>query len=241
METWRDRSLISLTLICLLFHLSIAGCGHNSFESHSTFQWEVGQWVRYETNLNGDSERSMKGTPPPIRIEFSLVGHEKESIVKRQTQEFTAPHEKLFWLEIYEEFPETTVLLKLLVPEKMKGEPKRILIQNGSSEIVEMTDTKHFFEEIWKGMEFFQETDLFNQNTEGNKETINLPAGIFETHSVELEIEKEKVTLWSSEIVPIWGVAKMSSNGMEIVLTDYGLSGAISRMKDSPIVAGIFH
>jgi hypothetical protein len=236
METWRDKGFFSLFFILLFFFCGLIGCQGSSEKKSSTFPWGIGQWVRYETTSNEARAGSKGKSSSPTLIEFSLVGLEKGELKKNRDRKSSATREGLFWLEIYEEFPETSVLLRLLVPEKLKGKPRKILIQNGSGQIVDLTDTENFLEEIWKGMEIVRGIES-KEKIDGMKEVINIPAGNFETQSIELEIDNETIQIWTTETIPVWGIAKLSANGINMVLTDFGLTGAVSRMKEGPTVA----
>jgi hypothetical protein len=235
METWRDKGFFLLFFILFFFSFSLIGCQGSNEKKSSTFPWGVGQWVRYETTSNETRAGSKGKTSSPTFIEFSLVGQENGKLKKNTDRKSPAAREDLFWLEIYEEFPETSVLLKLLVPEKLKGKPMKILIQKGSDQIVDLTDTENFLEEIWKGMEIVRGIES-TEKIDGKKEVINIPAGDFETQKIELEIDNAKIQIWTTESIPVWGIAKLSANGIDMVLTDFGLTGAVNRMHEDSIL-----
>ena len=224
-------------ILILTSTLGGLGCKNSTTERPQPTHWEVGQWVKYEISSPGKKASSEKIILPTPVMEFSIVGMEtrkKEDLRGKVALPF---QETLFWLEIYEEHSEGPVILKLLVTEGMKGEPKRILIQNGSNQAVEMSESDLILEEIWKGREIVEGRNPTTGRPMGRKETLPLTAGNIETYFFEMELEEKKVQLWSSESIPIWGIAKLSMEGMEMSLTAYGLKGAVSRMGEEAMVA----
>ena len=201
----KAKGILLPTILLLLGDFS--GCRKYPILGKSPPKWEVGQWVRYKT------------TSSPASIEFSLVGKETGD-----------ENETLFWLEIYEDYLDTPVILKLLVREGLKERPKRIFLQNGKGPVAEVTEIQLFLEEIWK--------ESLVPKEEGQvKESLALPIGVLETLLYKIESEEGHVRIWTQENIPIWGIAKVSREGMELVVSDFGLSGAMPRMKEGPWVA----
>lgn len=229
---WRSSILI------LTFALGGLGCRSSSSERPHSPKWEVGQWVRYQTFSKEKNARSVGVTSSPTVEEFSIVGQENWNIKRSQRKKVTPSRQKiLYWLEIYEEHLESSVIVKLLIPEGMKGKPERILIQNGSNRAVEVREIELLLDEIWKGMRSY--TEFQYGGITGRKETLTLPAGELETFSYEVDIDEERIHLWTTEAIPIWGIAKLSTEEMEMVLIDYGHTGASSRIGEEAVVAQV--
>jgi hypothetical protein len=175
----------------------------------------VGTWVKYRDTYakNGQS----------FELKYSVVGKESSGGTE------------LYWyeLEIFDPVKKDVMILKMLISGNPadKKNLKKMIIKKNKEQAKEMPD-------MMLQMVAPPEEKAAPQMKEIGKETLKTKAGeilcVHKQYNVDTKAGTQKVDVWNSAKIPIYGTAKMATEAKTTEVIGYG-TGAVTGITEEPV------